>query len=171
MSNVLFESDNLRMRRFLASDKAFVFELLNTPAWKKFIGDRNIHTLVDALNYIQKGPLSLYEKYGFGPWIVELKFTEDVIGMCGLFKRDYLDQPDLGFAFLPGYEGRGLAYEACIASLSYIKSNYTFDKLYAITTDDNVRSRRLLERCGFLNSGTIISTEGEGLLLYNIQLS
>jgi RimJ/RimL family protein N-acetyltransferase len=170
MSNILFESENLRFRRFLPGDKEFVFELLNTPAWKEFIGDRHIHTLIDAANYIQNGPASIYEQYGFGPWVAELKVTGQPIGMCGLFKRDYLDRPDLGFAFLPGYEGRGLAYEASTASLSHIKVNYTFDLLYAITTDSNLRSRRLLERCGFVDSGTVVSTEGEKLLLYSIRL-
>jgi RimJ/RimL family protein N-acetyltransferase len=170
MSIILFESDSLTFRRFLPGDKWFVFELLNTPAWKKFIGDRNIHTLTDAANYIQNGPVSSYKQHGFGPWVAVLEVTGQPIGMCGLFKRDYLDQPDLGFAFLPGYEGRGLAYEASIASLSYIKTHYTFDQLYAITTDSNLRSQRLLEKCGFASSGTVISTEGETLLLYCIKL-
>jgi ribosomal-protein-alanine N-acetyltransferase len=170
MNRPLFESAGLNMRRFTPDDAAFVFELLNTPAWKQFIGDRNINTLDDAVNYILNGPLTSYKRHGFGPWIAELKNTRQPIGMCGLFKRDYLDQPDLGFAFLPGFEGRGFAYEASVASVGYVRNTYALDGLYATTTADNIRSQRLLERCGFTSTGPI-TPPGEGpLLLFHLNL-
>lgn len=170
MNAMLFQSSNLSVRRFKADDDAFVFELLNTPNWKRFIGEKNIHTREDAVNYILNGPLTSYQKYGYGAWVVILKETEQPIGMCGLFKRDYLDKPDLGFAFLPGFEGRGLAYEASIGSLTHIKETYDLDSLYATTTGANVRSQRLLERCGFVRTGLITPPDGETLLLYTLSL-
>src|ERR1700739_427000 len=145
MADILFQSTNINLRRFTADDATFIFELLNTPTWKQFIGDRNINTLDDAVTYITNGPQGLYARYGYGPWLVSINNTDEPIGMCGLFKRDYLDRPDLGFAFLPGFEGRGIAYEAATASIKYIKDNYDTDKLYATTTDTNARSQRLLE--------------------------
>jgi ribosomal-protein-alanine N-acetyltransferase len=170
MNAMLFQSANLNVRRFKADDDAFVFELLNTPNWKQFIGERNINTREDAVNYILNGPLTSYQKYGYGAWVVTLKNTEQPIGMCGLFKRDYLDKPDLGFAFLPGFEGRGLAYEASIGSLNHIKEIYDLDSLYATTTNANVRSQRLLEKCGFVRTGLVTPPDGETLLLYTLNL-
>jgi ribosomal-protein-alanine N-acetyltransferase len=167
---MLFQSANLDIRRFNLNDDAFIFELLNTPAWKQFIGDRNINTREDAVSYILNGPLASYSKYGYGAWLVTLKDTQQPIGMCGLFKRDYLDKPDLGFAFLPGFEGRGLAYEASVASLAHIRESYDLDGLYATTTADNLRSQRLLERCGFTRTGLVDTPEGETLLLYTLSL-
>jgi ribosomal-protein-alanine N-acetyltransferase len=166
--DILFQSPNLYLRRFTVDDAEFIFELLNTPAWKQFIGDRNINTQEDAVNYIINGPYVLYKKYNYGPWQVSLKQDSQPIGMCGLFKRDYLDQPDLGFAFLPGFEGRGFAYEACMATIQYVNDTYQLDKLYATTIDFNVRSRRLLERCGFLQSGVITPPGDDTLLLYKL---
>lgn len=170
MPDTLFNSPNLNLRRFTTDDSAFIFELLNTPTWKQFIGDRNINTNEDAVNYIINGPQGLYKQYGYGPWLVSLKDIEQPIGMCGLFKRDYLDKPDLGFAFMPGFEGRGFAYEACLASLQHIKGTYKIDKLYATTTEVNVRSQRLLERCGFIRAGLVTPPGGEALLLYALTL-
>jgi ribosomal-protein-alanine N-acetyltransferase len=149
---------------------SFIFELLNTPTWKQFIGDRNINTNEDAVNYIINGPQGLYKQYGYGPWLVSLKDTEQPIGMCGLFKRDYLDKPDLGFAFMPGFEGRGFAYEACLASLQHVKDTYEVDKLYATTTDLNLRSQRLLERCEFVRDGLVTPQGEDVLLLYALTL-
>ena len=170
MADILSQSPNLSLRRFTTDDGTFIFELLNTPTWKQFIGDRNINTQEDAVNYIINGPQGLYNKYGYGPWLVSLKDTDESIGMCGLFKRDYLDKPDLGFAFLPGYEGCGFAYEAATASLQYIKDTYEVDKLYATTTDINLRSQRLLERCGFVRSGLVTPPDEKTLLLYALTL-
>ena len=170
MSIILSETPNLIIRRFTTGDSAFVFELLNTPTWKEFIGDRHISTPGDALNYIKNVPLTIYTKHGFGPWLITDKETNEPIGMCGLFKRVYLDKPDLGFAFLPGFAGRGFAYEASMAALDLAKNTYALNELYATTTDTNLRSQRLLERCGFIRTGLVTTTEGETLLLYTLRL-
>lgn len=170
MSDILFQSTNLNLCRFTVDDAAFIFELLNTPTWKQFIGDRNINTQQDAANYIINGPQNLYNRYGYGPWVVSLNDTSEPIGMCGLFKRDYLDKPDLGFAFLPEFAGQGFAYEAAKSSIQYVKDTYKLDKLYATTTDTNVRSQRLLETCGFVCSGLITPPLEKTLLLYTLTL-
>jgi ribosomal-protein-alanine N-acetyltransferase len=170
MIDTLFESANLNIRCITNNDATFIFELLNTPGWKQFIGDRHIDSLDDATNYLIKGPLASYEQHGFGAWLVTLKSTGQAIGICGLFKRDYLDQPDLGFAFLPALEASGMAYEASLATLTYIKEHFDFNNLYATTTNVNLRSKRLLERCGFILTGTVTLPDGETLLLYTLTL-
>ncbi len=47
-----YETKRLFIRPTLIEDAAFIFELMNTPAWHKFIGDRNIKTVEDAKHYI-----------------------------------------------------------------------------------------------------------------------
>ncbi|TSD63422.1 GNAT family N-acetyltransferase [Inquilinus sp. KBS0705] len=171
MTDTLFESASLATRRFNTGDSAFIFELLNTPAWKKFIGDRGIHTMQDATDYIINSPLASYAKNGYGGWLVTLKDTMQPIGMCGLFKRDYLDGPDLGFAFLPEFEGRGYAYESTMAAIAHVRSNYNITGLYATTMLANARSRKLLERCGFMHKGTLaIPNVDDSSMLYYLSL-
>jgi ribosomal-protein-alanine N-acetyltransferase len=144
--------------------------LLNTPTWKEFIGERNINTSVDAINYLHNGPMTLYRQYGYGPWLVAPKETDEPIGMCGLFKRDYLNRPDLGFAFLPGFAGKGFAYESCVAVLKHVADNYLLDSFYATTTENNIRSQRLLKRCGFVRAGRVTQPDAAELLLYQLSL-
>ena len=170
MSEILFETPNLTIRRFTENDGAFIFELLNTRTWKEFIGERNINSSIDAINYLHNGPLALYDQYSYGPWLVALKETNQPIGMCGLFKREYLDRPDLGFAFLPGFAGKGFAYESCVAVLKHVADNYLLDSLYATTTDNNFRSQRLLKRCGFVSTGRVTPPNAAELLLYRLSL-
>lgn len=118
MAATIFETQNLIIRQFSINDAAFIFELLNTPAWKQFIGDRGIETIDDAVNYITNGPLAAYDKYGYGLWLVALKETGQPMGMCGLVKRSYLSLPDIGFAFLPGFEGKGYGYESAMGTIA-----------------------------------------------------
>ncbi|TWF33829.1 RimJ/RimL family protein N-acetyltransferase [Chitinophaga polysaccharea] len=168
---ILFETPRLQLRTFAASDDKFILELLNTPSWLQYIGDRQIRTLADAQRYIMNNLLRLYAEQGYGAWVVVLKETNAPIGICGLFKRKYLDQPDLGFAFLPEAEGKGYAYEAAAATLEYTRNELALPYLFAITQQDNHRSVRLLTRSGFTLQGTILPPgEAEELMLFNIAL-
>ncbi|RFZ95551.1 N-acetyltransferase [Mucilaginibacter conchicola] len=158
----MITTTNLTLRRFILDDAPFVFELLNTPTWIQYIGDRNIHTLHDAENYISMLHTNFYDRYNYGPLLVSLKEDETPIGLCGLFKRAYLDSPDIGFAFMPGHAGKGFGYESCRA----IIDDYPFEVLYATTTDENIRSQKLIERCGLVYQKDIETPEGTLLRLY-----
>lgn len=165
----VLETERLVLRQFTPNDAAFIFELVNEPGWKKYIGDRGVNTLEDARRYIETVPLASYAKHGFGLWAVELKDDGALIGMCGLIKRDALDDVDIGFALLPRFEGRGYAREAAIATLAYARDQLGLSRVVAITTEDNVRSGVLLERAGMSHEGPI-SQGGETLRLYAIAL-
>ncbi|MCF6411061.1 GNAT family N-acetyltransferase [Pseudalkalibacillus salsuginis] len=53
----------------------------------------------------------MYEWEGFGLFLTELKETHTPIGLCGLFKREGLEDVDIGFAFLVDYQSKGYAFE------------------------------------------------------------
>ena len=136
------------MRQAEYSDAAFILALVNEPGWIQYIGDRNIHSHQDAINYIQVGMRDRYETQGFGLWVVCLKELNKPIGICGLLQRDFLDHPDIGFAFMKKYGGKGYAIEAASKILEIAQSEYSLSHLYAITNDDNYRSQRLLIKLG-----------------------
>ncbi len=128
---------------------SFILQLVNSPGWLRYIGDRNIHSLQDAGQYIFNGPIVSYATHGYGLWLVKRIEDDAPIGICGLIKRDYLPHPDLGYALLPQYEGQGYATEAAAAVMQYAKEVLSIPIIAAITTDDNVPSLRLLFKLGF----------------------
>lgn len=160
------ETQRLLIRKFTEDDQAFIFELLNSPGWLEFIGDRNIKTLDDARDYITNGPLLSYHKFGFGPYLVALRESELPIGMCSLIKRQELEDVDLGFAFLNSHTGKGYAYEVSCAMINYAKHELRLKKLVAITNTTNARSIRLLEKLGFVSNGEIKMPNEEEELLH-----
>jgi RimJ/RimL family protein N-acetyltransferase len=164
----ILETQRLRLRQFDQHDAAFIVKLLNTKGWLDFIGDKFVHNEDQAIAYLESGPISSYKKHGFGVFLVELKHGAVPIGMCGLLKRDSLPDPDIGFAFLPEYEGKGYALESATATLKYAADHLQILKISAITKADNNKSCRLLKALGFRFISKISFTGAdEGLHLYS----
>jgi [ribosomal protein S5]-alanine N-acetyltransferase len=142
------ETERLLLRKLTADDAAFALELLNEPAYIKNIADRGVRTEADAVEYITKGPLASYEKFGLGLNAVVLKETGETIGMCGLLRRDYWDETDIGYAFLERFWSKGYAYEAASAMMDYGRKAMGLKRIVAITSADNHASMRVLEKLG-----------------------
>jgi RimJ/RimL family protein N-acetyltransferase len=143
---LIAETDRLVIRKFIIDDAPFIVELLNTAGWLQFIGDRKVKTINDAENYLLKGPIQSYVDNGFGLYMVELKKGTLPIGMCGLIKRQFLRDPDIGFAFLPEQSGKGYGYESALAVLNFAKEKIGLRKILGITSPENNVSINLLKK-------------------------
>lgn len=165
----ILETERLILRKFVIADAPFILELLNTPTWLQFIGDKGVRNLEDAENYLKNGSLKSYEENGFGFYLVAEKSTHKPIGMCGFIKRQELEDVDLGFAFLPDFIGKGLGYEIAQATLIYGKEVLKLGRIIAIVDPRNIPSNALLQKLGFIFEKTIPFGEKKDLLnLYGI---
>ena len=163
----VLETDRLVLRRMSVEDAEFMLGLLNEPSWLRFIGDRGVRTLEDARAYILKGPVDMYDRLGFGLYLTELKGEGVPIGICGLVKRDFLEDVDIGFALLPGFWGQGYAYEAAAAVMEYGKEALGLKRIVAITNPENHSSIRLLEKLGLKFDRMIrATTDGPEIRLF-----
>lgn len=145
----VFDTDRLTLRWLEPTDAGFMFELMNDPDWLQYIGDRGIRSPEDARRHIVEGPRAMCERLGFGLFLVALRDGGTPIGACGLLKRDWLDDVDIGFAFLPAFRGRGYAHEAAAAMVHHGRTALGLHRIAAIVSEGNVRSRRLLDILGF----------------------
>lgn len=144
----ILESERLALRQMKVEDAEFIFELVNEAAFIRNIGDKGVRTLEDARNYILNGPVASYAKFGFGLYLVALRETGEAIGICGLLKRDSLEDVDIGFAFLERYRRKGFAYESAAAVMAYGRNALGLKRIVAITSPDNEGSIRVLEKIG-----------------------
>jgi RimJ/RimL family protein N-acetyltransferase len=143
----LLETERLSLNHLTLEDAPFILELLNQPSFIKNIGDRGVRSLADAQRYIQDGPLSSYQKHGFGLYRVDLKEQRIPIGMCGLLKRDSLPDVDIGYAFLERFHAQGYGYEAASAVMEHSRV-LGLKRVLAIVSPDNDGSIRVLEKIG-----------------------
>ena len=152
-SQRVLETSRLALRRMSPDDAEFILELLNDPSFLRNIGDRGVRTVDDARTYIRTGPMESYERFGFGLYLMELKDTREPIGICGLLKRESLQDVDVGFALLPRFWSKGYAFEAVSAVLAYGRNTLGLKRIVAITSPDNVASINLLSKFGFRFEG------------------
>jgi len=162
-------TERLLVRGFDTNDAEFILELLNQPSFIQFIGDKGVRSVDDARNYITTGPIESYQRHGFGLYLVELKDRKVPIGMCGVLKRESLPDPDLGFAFLPEYWGKGYAFEAASAALDQGRDFFKLARILAITNPDNDASIKLLATLGFQFERVMkLSTDSDEVKLFSL---
>jgi RimJ/RimL family protein N-acetyltransferase len=142
------ETERLRLRWLTLDDADLMLAIWNDPAFIRFVGDRGIRTLEEARDEMETGALTLYTSYGFGPYRMALKDDDKPIGICGLFQRDNLDDPDIGYGVLPDYCGKGYAYEAARAVMDYARRDLDLRRLVAIISPDNEASIGLIRKLG-----------------------
>jgi len=167
----VLETERLVLRWLEPGDVAFILRLVNEPSWLRYIGDKGVKSLQDAENYILTGPVDMYQRLGFGLWLVALKPDHEPIGICGLIKRDTLDDVDIGFALLPEFCKKGYALEAAAATMKYAEIRLKLKRVVAITSQDNEASGNLLEKLGFqLERLVAVDTDEEELKFFAIEL-
>ncbi|TYS91422.1 GNAT family N-acetyltransferase [Rossellomorea aquimaris] len=162
------ETSRLALRWVEETDAEFIMKLLNEPGWLQYIGDKGIRTMDDAKDYIVCGPQTMYEREGFGLFLAERKDDRVPIGLCGLIKRDGLEDVDIGFAFLSDYQFQGYAFEAASATVDFAK-DMGIKRLVAITTKDNESSSKLLEKLDMKLEGYVtLPNDTEELKKYSL---
>lgn len=144
----ILETERLLLHELSMKDANFILEILNEPSFIRNIGDRGIRTIDGANSYILNGPVASYAKNGFGLYLVKLKETDESIGMCGLIKRETLEDVDIGYAFLPRFWSKGYAVEASKAVKEYAKNVIGLKRLVAIVDPENEGSIRVLQKIG-----------------------
>lgn len=145
----MIKTARLHIRQLNEDDAESILQLLNDPDFLNYIGDRGVRSLEDAGGYIRSGPMQSYQTHGFGLNRVATVDAEDFMGICGLLKRDWLPDPDIGFAFLPAFRAHGFASESALAVLEHGRRALGVKRVLAITAMENPASVRLLEKLGF----------------------
>ena len=149
------KTDRLMMRHITPLDVDFYSHLVNEPVWITNISDRQVKSLRDAQQQITGKLMASYAQHGFGMCLVALNDPGEAVGICGLVKRDSLQHPDVGFAFLQAHWGQGYAFEAARAVLDHAFGKLDLSCVLGITAAANTRSARLLIKLGLRAKGQL----------------
>ncbi|ARS35879.1 GNAT family N-acetyltransferase [Pontibacter actiniarum] len=164
-----FETERLYLRPTSYEDAAFIFELMNTPQWLRYIGDRNVTSVEAAKEHIKRNMIPQLERLGYSNYTVMTKADGRKVGACGLYDRKGLEGIDIGFAFLPQYAGQGYGFEAADELKKAAFGCFGLKELNAITTKENTASQKLLEKLGLRFSKLVrLADDAEELLLYQL---
>lgn len=87
-------------------------------------------------------------------WIIELKDGTSVGNLC--FKGlETNGCAEIGYGVFETYQGRGYATEAVDAAVKWALKQSGVTRIEAETDPDNAASRRVLEKCGFIPTGSV----------------
>ena len=168
----ILETERLALNLMTLDDADFYFELVNDPTWIANIRDTGIHSVEAAREAILNTQIAAQNKDGFSFYLVRHQNNNETMGICGLKKRDFLNDVDLGYAFLPRYAGHGYALEAATAVVQYARTILHLQKLAAITSPSNNRSNHLLQKLGFnLEQELVLPGEERSTNLYGLVLT
>ena len=148
-NSIVLHTERLTLARLSFDDADFIFELLNEPSFKRYIGDKGVRTRDDALVYLREVPLRQYREFGYGLYRVGADGDDRALGICGLVNRNEFPDPDLGFAFLQAHRGQGYAYESSLAVLGEARNALGLQRIIAMVDEDNESSNYLLGKLGF----------------------
>lgn len=165
----ILDTPRLRIRKLSEADAEFMLALLNSPKFIEFIGDRGVRTADACREFLTTRYIAGYDEHGYGLYAVELRDDSTPIGICGFVRRPTLENPDLGFAFLPEFERRGYGYESASHILGFGRDSLGFTRVDAITSLANDASGSLLQKLGFTYRQTT-GAPGEEVKLYSIDL-
>ena len=161
----------LSMRRITLADAPLMLAVWNDPAFIEHVGDRGIRSIEQAHEALRQGAFKLYEQYGYGPYRVALAEGDAEIGICGLFRREGFDEPDIGYSILPDYCGRGYAFEAASAVLKYARSTLGLTRVTAFISPRNAASIGLAEKLGLRYERMArLPAEDKDVSLYGVTL-
>ena len=165
-----FQSERLIIRPTLEQDAELIYQLMNSPKFIKYVGDRQLYSVKDAEKYIQDKMLPQLRSVGYSNYSLINKKNGAKIGICGLYDREGLDGIDIGFGILPEYEGLGYAFESSSRIIKAGFEELEISEIKAITNKENISSQYLLVKLEFELKGTImLPNENDELLLYKIE--
>lgn len=162
----VIETARLRLREMCDADAPFILEVLTDPDFIANVGDRGVHDLPAAQRYISERIVASYRAHGFGLYLVELRASSAPLGMCGLLRRDWHPDVEIGFAYVPRARRQGYALEAACATRDFAQGTLGLTRIVALASPRNQPSLRLLGLAGFRTERTLRSaSEGRDWLL------
>lgn len=172
MNGPVLHTERLELRWLTPDDAPLMLAVWNDPAFIRHVADRGIRNLEQARAALEGGPLKLYADYGYGPFRVRRRNDGADLGICGLFRREGLDEPDIGFAILPDFCGRGFAFEASAAVLDHARDALKLSCVTAIVSPQNEASIGLLEKLGLHYERPIrMPADDHDVSLYRIEFA
>ena len=132
-------------------------ELFDQPRFKASLdGALPTQSLETVRKFLQHRWTDMYEKWGYGNFIVWLKPSADpslsepkAIGQITMVRSPEAPAPDLGYAMLDAYHGKGYATEACQGVMDYCREKANQKWFLIYTNESNRPSIALAERLGF----------------------
>lgn len=147
MTDVVFETERLHVRRWRDEDVYDLMTVYGDAEAMKWVGDgqpiseEQCHRWLDITR-------RNYATRGYGMFAVELRSSPEVIGFCGLVHPGGQAMAEVKYAYLRRYWGQGLATEVLRGLINYAVDAHDLSYFIATTAPENTASHAVLIKAG-----------------------
>lgn len=153
-------SIRLRLRPLVATDAPALLRIVQDEHVLRYLLDGEAMTLPWCVAQVEASE-ALFEEYGVGLWLVYTPEETEAIGFAGFLRFEETGhEPQLVYALLPSATGRGLATELSTTLVGHAEA-VGFARVIAAVDEPNVASIRVLEKTGFVRTGSLPGAFGE----------
>ena len=150
--NIVFETERLYHRQFIADEDAFhFFSLNNDPAVIKYTGDKAFADLSEAqqfMNDYKYNFIGSNKEIPIGRWAMIRKNDLAFLGWCGLRFDVFSGEIDLGYRLYKNAWGQNYATESAKGCLKFGFEKLNIPEIIGRAMHENKASIRVLEKCG-----------------------
>ena len=153
MTEIVAETERLRLRTWGEGDGASFYAAMNTSAVMRWLGGVQDRATWDAA----LGRLDGYQRdHGHTFWLVERNVDGELLGFCGLKRvnspggEPLHGQFEIGWRLREDAWGQGYAKEAAIAAMDLAFGRFNAPHVVALTVAGNLPSLRLMKRLGMI---------------------
>lgn len=142
----ILETDRCVVREITVEDVDRLYEIYAEPSVTKYM-DNLFADREEEKAYTQAYIRNMYGFYGYGMWIVEVKYLGRVIGRVGI--EPCGEENELGYVIAEPWRRLGIAKEVCRAVMKYGFEELGLDQISARVQRENQPSKVLLQNLGF----------------------
>ncbi|MFX0116126.1 MAG: GNAT family N-acetyltransferase [Candidatus Hodarchaeota archaeon] len=152
------ETNRLIIRAYEKNDGAALYWLLEKDDNREYLKDHvseavTIKTEEDAEIRLRElnADWSARNRFVMGIW---LKTSGEYVGQIWIEPKNWeVPSFELGWFLGKSHQGQGIATEAAKAGIKFLFNHLKAHKIIVLTRDDNPKSYKVAERCGFIKEG------------------
>jgi ribosomal-protein-alanine N-acetyltransferase len=162
------ETEHLSLREMTAQDADDLFTLRANPLTHLYTDTTPDASVAETHAYIEKMRLGIAENRWI-IWAMEHKADQRVVGTLGIWNIDEGEsRADLSYALAPEYQGKGYMREGLSAAIAFGFSQMRLNALEAYTEEQNISSRKLLEKFEFREVDRVDDLASDGSRIYHM---
>lgn len=151
----VLETDNLILRRMERRDLPDLFFMRSDPRMVEFTDSVPDVRIDDTEAYLEKMDKGIDEDRWI-IWAIEHQDSKKVIGSICIWNIDPVRAcGEVGYGIIPDYQGKGYLQEALSSVVQYAFQMTGLKAVEAFTEASHLKSRRLLAKAGFVETGTV----------------
>ena len=144
-------TDRLRLTMTTENDFSQLSTIVTNEYVRKYLFDDEVLD-THQIHAILLRSIESFKHNGYGLWLIHDTSSQSIAGMVGLWEFFAEPRPQLLYALLPDYVGKGIAAEASREIIRYSFDTLGFNYLYASCDTPNKSSHKVAERLGMIKT-------------------